>query len=657
FMLGPRVLTSLQAAQGTGLLSAGSLVDRSYRVALSDAAADPQAALGAARAAHPDLVWRQRTASEASETLSDFLERLTLFLTVAGLASLLVGGVGAADAMRAHMRRKTTTIAVFKALGAPAHLVQSTYLLQCGALAVLAAGAGVALGAAAPFFAAWAFGDRLPFPAALGVYPGPLLRAVAFGAVVAIAFTARPLAAARRIPAARLLRAFGLRDARPERTAPIVTALCAAALLLLSFTLTDDYVLVVVFFAAAVGAAVALAAASAGLVWLLRRLRPPRDAALRLAHANLVGPNSHARSVTMSLGLGLTLLGAVSAIDANISRQVSEVFPSTAPSLWFADIPPDAVDRFDALLGEGPGSDYERWPMLRAGVAALGGVPVSEAPGAQGSAWVREGDWGVTYSAAPFEGDTLISGAWWPADYAGPPLLSLEADQAERFDLSVGDTMTLTISGRDVTAEIANVREIDWSGGGLNFVAVFAPGALEAAGPSHVGGVRAATIAEEEAIFRSVTAAFPGVTIIRTREALTAVTDVLANVGLAVRAMSAVVVASGALVLIGAVGATLQARLRASMVMKAVGARRSHIVKALAAEYLVLGLAPALLAFVFALAAAYGVVAGPMDMDWQAPMGALGGLILAGAALTLGVGLGAMSRILAAAPWPVLRSP
>ncbi|MEM6851926.1 MAG: FtsX-like permease family protein, partial [Pseudomonadota bacterium] len=181
--------------------------------------------------------------------------------------------------------------------------------------------------------------------------------------------------------------------------------------------------------------------------------------------------------------------------------------------------------------------------------------------------------------------------------------------------------------------------------------------ALEAAGPSHVGGVRAATIAEEEAIFRSVTAAFPGVTIIRTREALTAVTDVLANVGLAVRAMSAVVVASGALVLIGAVGATLQARLRASMVMKAVGARRSHIVKALAAEYLVLGLAPALLAFVFALAAAYGVVAGPMDMDWQAPMGALGGLILAGAALTLGVGLGAMSRILGAAPWPVLRSP
>ena len=224
------------------------------------------------------------------------------------------------------------------------------------------------------------------------------------------------------------------------------------------------------------------------------------------------------------------------------------------------------------------------------------------------------------------------------------------------MDVGVGDTMTLNIFGRDVTAEIANLREIDWSQGGLNFVALFAPGALEAARPPSVASVYAADLEAEERLYQAVTQAFPAVTVIRTREAVEAISNVLGDVGLAIRAMSAVAVTAGLLVLAGAIGAVYRARLYDAAIMKAAGAERRDILAIYGLEYAALGAAPALIAAALSLTAGYFTVTQLMDMEWTTPWGVLAAIIFGAAALTMSAGLAAAWRLLGAPVWPILRS-
>ena len=88
--------------------------------------------------------------------------------------------------------------------------------------------------------------------------------------------------------------------------------------------------------------------------------------------------------------------------------------------------------------------------------------------------------------------------------------------------LKVGDTLTVNLLGREITATIANLRSIDWERLGINFVMVFAPGTLEHAPQTHLAAVYLPP-AEEEDLARAVTERFPNISAIHVREALAAV--------------------------------------------------------------------------------------------------------------------------------------
>ncbi|CAN0606507.1 unnamed protein product, partial [Ectocarpus sp. 12 AP-2014] len=154
---------------------------------------------------------------------------------------------------------------------------------------------------------------------------------------------------------------------------------------------------------------------------------------------------------------------------------------------------------------------------------SLQGIPAAEFEAPPEAAWVLQGDRGITYEAEAPEGTELTEGEWWPADYAGEPLVSFIDEEGKQLGLELGDMLTVNVLGREITARIANFRAVEWQSLEINFAMVFSPNALAGAPHAHLATVTyesEADDATELALLRTVTAAFPGITSVRISDAL-----------------------------------------------------------------------------------------------------------------------------------------
>lgn len=661
FALGPRAMISLEALEQTGLVQPGSLVQYHYRVRLPDAArsaADIAAWTAALTERFPDAGWRVQDRSDSAPGVRRFVERVALFLSLVGLTALVVGGVGVANAVKSHIDGKRTTIAIFKCLGAPGALIFRLYLLQ---VMVLAAGGiviGLLVGATMPFIVQAVAGDKIPVPTELGIYSGPLLLAAAYGVLTALAFAIWPLARAREIPATSLFRDLIAPVRRfPRASYVVATGAALAALAGLAIALAEERLFALWFVMAAAGVFIVLWGAARGIMALAARAPRLRSPELRLALANIHRPGAPTPAVVLSLGLGLTLLVTVSLINGNLTGEITRDLPDRAPAFFFVDVQPGQIDALEALVtARDEVTGFNRVPMLRGKISAVNGVPSDQLTVSQEAQWALRGDRGITYSAELPEGSSLVRGSWWVADYAGPPLVSFSEELAQGFGVNVGDSITINVLGREITAEIANTREIDWTNLGINFVLVFSPGLLSSAPHTVLATVEmSGGPLAEEALEREVTAAFPNVTSVRVREALEAVNALLGNFAVAVRATGGITLAAGVLVLAGAMAAGFRSRVRDAVVLKVLGATRARILGVYIGEYAVLGLATALVAALAGTIAAWVVVTMLMELPWHFLPGTLAVTIIVAALVTVALGLMGTWRALSMPAAPVLR--
>jgi len=640
FNLGPRLMVHRDALAPTGLIQTGSLIRYHYRVALKP---DETAKQWRERVTQvfPDAGWRIRDLENAAPNIQRFVDRVTVFMTLVGLTALLVGGVGVGNAVHAFLSSKTRTIATWKCLGAPSRLIFSAYLIQVLAIASIGIVVGLILGALVPYGAIPFLSDRLPVQARMGVYPMPLLLATGFGILVTLVFSVWPLARAQTVQAAALFR-DAVMPAIRRPGARVLTALLllSAALAGLAVLSAAEKKLAIYFVLGALATLFAFRLAAAGVMWVARRLPRPRGARLRLALANLHRPGAPTGGVVVSLGLGLTVLVAVALIEGNLSRQVGETFRGEAPGFYFIDIQPDQMATFNQTVETFVTPvRTESVPMLRGRVTALAGVPVEQINPPPEQAWILRGDRGLTWSRTPpSEGSEVVAGEWWRADYDGEPLVSFDAEAAEAFGLEVGDTISVNVLGRDVTATIANLRLIDWTTLGINFVMVFSPGLLERAPQSYIATAHL-DFDHESDLERVVTDALPNVSAIRVKEILDDVQKILANLGMAVRAIATVAIVTGVLVLAGAVAAGHKRRVYDSVVLKVLGATRSDVATSFLLEYGLMGLVTAALAGVVGTGAAWYVITQIMDADWLFLPSVVVTTVLIATGITVGFGL------------------
>ncbi len=657
FSFGPRVLMSRKSLDATQLVQPGSRVMHRHLLKLPEALS-PRAVQGELAATFPDKTVRVSTYQESQPMLRRFLRQLTMYLGLVGLIALMVGGIGVASSVRAFLKEKLETIAVLKAIGAESRTILSIYFTQTLLLGLVGSLAGAALGAALqialpPMMKTW-LTIELEFRFALL----PFVRGVAMGLLTTALFALWPLLEVRHVRPNLIFRREVSEEpaGSPGRTAWVAGVLLVLALAGLALWQAGSWRAAGLF----IGALAAALTLLQGTAWLVVRLakRLPRwkPLAWRQGLANLHRPGSQAKTILVSVGVGVMVILAIHLVERNILWEIGENVPADAPSFFFIDIQPDQRDAFARLMAERGRADTRLTPLVRSRLWALNGQPVRrENYEEREHGWYFIREYVLTFQKELPKENVVTKGRWWDgAGSSGQVRVSVEEEAAHRLGLDLGSTVEFDIQGAKVSGTVASLRKVEWGNMSTNFYFIFEPGALDGAPMTYVATARVDPT-EEVPLQLAVVAAFPNVSAINIRAVLDSVARVVDRISLVIRFMAGLSILTGSVVLAGALAATRFRRIYEAMILKAVGATRGTVARTFAVEYALLGAAAGVIGTGLAAALAWGVGHWILDVKWLFQPAALAWGIAATMAGTILVGFLSTYRILGQKPLPVLR--
>lgn len=654
FTLGPVAIVSMDGLRRTGLIQPGSLYAAKYRIRLNPGF-DAATVRTDMEKAHASDGWTFKDRDRAAPGANRFIERMGQFLSLIGLAALVIAGIGVSNGVASYLAGKRGGIATLKVLGATSADIGRIYRMQVGAVALLGIGAGLLVGALLPPMIVALAGDVLPVSPGFRLHPLPLVTSAAYGLLIAFLFTFPPLGRARTQPAAAIFRgAVEVRGGLDRRS--LIAMAGAGGLLVALALLTAREPL---FSAAVLGATAAVLLLLLGLGWAVRRLAllapRPRRPLLRLALANLHRPGAQTAALIVALGLALTLFVTLAGIQTSLDREIRNVVPEKAPNQFVIDIPSTARDRFRAIaLEQAPEAQLNIVPALRGTIVAYGNQRVADLKDLPEGAWFLRGERGVTYSDVLPQGSDLTAGQWWPRTYAGPPLVSLDEEAAKIMGVGIGDTLTVSILGREITARIASLRKVNWDTMGFNYILVFSPNTLSAA-PHSLTATITMDPRHDAAMTRALLSAFPGVSVIGVGDVIDQVGTIMTQMSRAIVAAASVAILAGIAVLVGAIAASRSARSYDSVILKTLGATRWQILAGQAIEYGLLAAMLALVSLGLGLTAAWFVIVRIFEFQWQPDWVVVLATLGGGALLTLGIGLAGAIPLMSIRPARALR--
>ncbi len=693
FSFGPRVLMSRASLDATQLVQPGSRVTHRHLFKLPETLS-PHAVQDELAATFPDKTARVSTYQESQPMLRRFLRQLTMYLGLVGLVALMVGGIGVAGSVRAFLKEKLETIAVLKALGAESGTILQVYVTQTLLLGLVGSLAGAALGAALqialpPLMQTWLTMD-LEFHLAWL----PFMRGVAMGLLTTALFSLWPLLEVRHVRPNLIFRREVSEEpaGSPGRTAWIAGALLALALaglalwqagswraaglfigaLVAALGLLYGTAWLVVHLAKVLQASLRLSRGERGVPWKAVRLgapgaggcKPAHRSPFRWAHgppiqlglANLYRPGSQAKTILVSVGVGVMVILAIHLVERNILWEIGENIPDDAPSFFFIDVQPDQKDAFARLMVERGHADVRLTPLVRSRLWALNGKSVRRANHEE-----REHDWYYTREyVLTFQKDVprdnvITKGHWWDGGASSGKLrVSVEEEAAHRLGIDLGSTVAFDIQGTMVSGTVTSIRKVEWGNMSTNFYFIFEPGALDGAPMTYVATARVDPT-DEIPLQRAVVAAFPNVSAINIRDVLDSVARVVDRISLVIRFMAGLSMLVGSVVLAGALAATRFRRIYEAMILKAVGATRGTVAGAFAVEFALLGAVAGVIGAGLAVALAWGAGYWILDVKWLFQPAALAWGIAATMTGTILVGFLSTYRILGQKPLPVLR--
>ena len=649
FQLGPTVIVDARLPARAGLLAPGAMYRTKARLRLATGQT-PQNVADAFRQRYPTAGFELRTRDEASPGADRFVQRMGDFLTLVGLAALVIAGIGIGGGVSSYLEARRANIATLKILGATSADIARIYTLQIAAAATAGSGLGLAAGIALTPLLGLALDGLLPVADGILLAPGAIALALGYALLVALVFAAPPLLRARRFPAMALMRAR-VSPLALDRTALGGVAAGLAAIAGLALLTAKDWMLTGGFLAGAAAAFLLLALAG----WLLRRLAAawprPRNPVARAALANLHRPGSATGTLVTALGFGLAafvLLAAVqTAIDGTIARRV----PAEAPDYFVLDVPKDRGDDFRALVTQAdPAAKTRLVPMLRGSVIAYGPEAAmkrtADLEDIPEGGWALRGERGLTYADALPEGNRITAGRWW-ARGTDAAEVSVDEEFAQAVGLRIGDRITFGVLGTEVSARVTSLRRIDWQSMGFNFVFILSPPALEKA-PHNLSATINLTAGTPTApLLQGLVRAFPSSSVIEVGAVMRQARTLLEQVGLATLAAAGVTVLAGIAVLLGAIAAARAQRSYDTVVLRVLGASRAQVLALLLVEYALLATVLALVALGLGGLAGWLVIVKLFEFDWLPDWTTVG--------LTLGAGLVAVLAFAILASLPLLR--
>ncbi|HEX6535293.1 MAG TPA: FtsX-like permease family protein [Gemmatimonadaceae bacterium] len=643
--LGPRVYIPLRDVAATGLLRFGSRAEYEALLRLPGSASPSGVAATLRNRVAPARI-RARTVQDTERNLTEGVQQLDRFLGVVGLVALLLGGIGVASAIHAYLEEKTDTVAVLRCLGATARQVLAIYLLEAGALGLVGAIAGAALGVALQYAMPHVLGDFIPVTVAPRAEPAAIFSGLAVGLWVAVLFALLPLLRVRRISPLQALR-------RDALASPARRLLLDAPRLAASLALAASVVAIAIARAGStvrglamslgIGVALLLLWGSALLVSRAARrlVREHWPFVVRQGVANLYRPANQTRAVILALGFGAFLLGTLYLVQRNL---LDHLIPGGArgdvqANLAFFDVQQDQAAGVDSIIRATGHPVLQRVPIVPMRIASINGQPVAALMKAHPS-WAMRREYRSSWRDTLIASERVTAGRWLSAAHAAGelPEISVEKDVAGELGLQLGDTVTWDVQGVRIPTRVTSLREVTWARFEPNFFVVFSPDALRGAPYTEVLLTRVDDDAARAALQRGVVRRYSNVSSIDLSLIERAVQGILDKVSLAIRFMALFSVATGVLVLLSAVAASRRQRLREGVLLRTLGATRAQIARILLSEYAALGALGSAAGVLLSIAGAWALTRFVFETPFTLAVPALAVIAIGMMALTAAVG-------------------
>ncbi|MDP9003302.1 MAG: ABC transporter permease [Verrucomicrobiota bacterium] len=606
------------------------------------------------------------TVAKRKKDLGTGLENLYRFLNLVGFVSLLLGAVGVASAIQAHLQQKTKTGAILRCLGMSSQGTVLVYLLQTAAMGLIGATTGAALGVAMQRIFPQILKTFLPLAIPTAIAWAPIFRGVLIGFVICILFALPPLLRFRRLSPLRVFRADV--DVEPASTKrdPIiwlVYALIVAGVVGFAIAQTETIRRGLVF-AAALGVAIGIFSGLAKLLIVgIRKFFPHRASfVVRQGLANLYRPNNRTLLLTLSLGLGTFLL-----LNLYLSREVllaqfQSVGAKAQANIFLFDIQPDQKTGVADIVRSAGMPVIQEAPIVTMRLSEIKGRKTTDIctdPRRKIPEWELQREYRCTYREQLTDTEKITDGRWLGrVDYhPGDTVpISLDAEIAKDFDAKIGDELIFDVQGIPLKTTIASLRTVDWKRFQTNFFVVFPAGVLENAPTFNVLFSRVQSPADSARLQNAVVAKYPNVSAIDLTSVIQTVDSILDKVALVIRVMSLFTVGAGIIVLASTIWSGRYQRLQESILLRTLGASRAQIWKILCAEYFLLGVFASATGIILAVASSWGLAKFVFKLSYAPSLWPL--LVAAGSVslLTVAIGLIASRGVASRPPLEILRA-
>jgi len=661
-MLGPRVFVAEEAMEGTGLLGFGSRVRYTLLARMPAVGAKEVRALAKRLRNEPKGAeyltvesWRS-----GQPRLRRAISRVERYLGLVALLSLVLGGIGVAQIVRAWLESRTESIAILRCLGMRPREILTMFLGQIAVLAVIGSALGALLGSMLPLgFTALA--DELLGPglAAGSLFqPWAIARGIGLGLAIALLFSLPPLTAVWRVSPAKVLRA----EAEPLPAPPLVRWATPALLLFGLFATAYAQSSSLVLAAAFTGGFVVLTGAlMLGARLVMRGVgNVPRDRVhpyLAQGLSALARPGAGTTGGIVALGLGVMVVATMAIVERELSSGIQTLIPKDAPTIFLVDVQTDQWDGVRESLVEYGADPIESASIVMARLKSVNGKGVAELARERGGS--GRARWTLTREQrmAPMEtlpdNNQIVDGELWSDPDA--PEVSIEERYARDMGVEVGDELEFDVFGVPMKFKLTSLRKVEWRSFSLNFFIGVEPGALDGVPSLRLAAAKVAPDAEQP-LQDALAGAFPNVTMIRVRPILEQAVALLEKLSFGVRALGGFSVVAGLAILAGAISAATLRRRREAALLKTLGATRRGVATLFVIEYGLLGIVAGMLGATGAVLLAWGFLEGLADLEFDMPLWTIPVFAVAAGCLAATCGVLASWKALSARPVECLRT-
>ena len=570
---------------------------------------------------------------------------------------MVIAGIGISNTLLSFINQNNTSIAVKKSIGFPSSFIQTMYFYEIMLILIMTSVIAYLIGVFSPLLA------NEFLPEALGIDLQPSFSVLGYlniffiGLLVVLIFSIPSLYSISEIKAASLFRnTFNPVSLNFSLKNILLLTILVLVLTTYFVSQTNQKLYTVFYFVSFFGTMLIFYGVSRLLIALIKRIYKFSNNSYRIAYRNIVAKKSLAPIMTISLGIGLTLLLTLSFVANNLKKEISDSIPSLAPDLFFVSIDRDVKGDLESYIKEvDPSAEIEFSPMASASFISLNGTPIEEVVSNNNrSAWVVRGDRRISWSEKPKPDNPIVEGKWWEPGIEDELFISMDSRAAYDLGMKINDKIVLNILGRDVTGTIKNFREVDYRDISINFAIIINKAFANKLPYEYVGTLKSGLPSSE--ILAMVVEKFPNVSAIKIDRILKQVSEVLNKVFIAVTAISLIVIIVGLIVIVSAVLVQTTFRRYNNLIYKILGVDFPTILKAMTMEFAVIYGTLIFFALSVATISSYLVVENALQLTWYFDFGLALWILVSTAAVSFLLIMLANRSIFSPKVYPLIRN-